>query len=217
MLFTQIDFNKKMEFTFKTTVIQEETIAVQLLPELVSYWKLRKTCSPYETQFVRAIRQRRGYRLMALTESYGEWSIKFSELSLNNSLLFADKNLNLRGNEFAHLNGGLTSVLFAGRGEHSSGSYGIERIKKAAFDNALNTATIRQYDYIPFWIGMEIVLSNKGIIEFGKNDNAFQVLDVVVSPEKFESGVGLVTTMTENVLLDSRYFKPNTPELRWYE
>lgn len=215
MPFTQIDFS--MEFTFKTSITTEETINVQLLPELVSYWQLERYCSPYNKQFVRVIRERRGYRLMALTNSYGGWSIKFSELSLNNSLLFADKNLNLRGNEFAHLNDGLTSVLFAGRGEHSSGSYGVERIKKAAFDNALNTATVRQYDYVPFWIGMEIVLSNKGITEFGNNDNVFQVLDFVVSPEKFESGVGLTTTLNKKLPIDSAYFKPRTPELRWYE
>lgn len=215
MLVTQIDFN--MEFTFKTSITTEETINVQLLPELVSYWQLEKYCSPYNKQFVRVIRERRGYRLMTLTNSYGSWSIKFSELSLNNSWLFIDKNLNLRGGEFAHLTEGLTDVLFAGKGEHSTGCVRINRTNKNAFDNAIEAATVRQYDYIPFWIGMEVILSDKGITEFGKTDKIFQVKKHIVSPEKFESGVGLVTTMTKNVPLDSCYFKPNTPELRWYE
>lgn len=206
-----------MEISIKSYNVTEQKINVELIPQLISYWKLRRYCSPYNTQFVRVIRQQRAYNLMTLTNNYGDWSIKYNHLDLNNSLLFTDSNLNLRGNECAHLNEGLTDLLFAGKGAHVTGCVEVTRITQDEFNGAITEATERDYGRLPFWVNMDIVLSNSGIEKFGQHSTSFRVLDLVVSPEDYESGLGLVTELTPTKTHDSSYFKPQTPQLRWYE
>jgi hypothetical protein len=60
-----------MEISIKNYNVTEQKINVELIPQLISHWKLRRYCSPYNTQFVRVIRQQRAYNLMTLTNNYG--------------------------------------------------------------------------------------------------------------------------------------------------
>lgn len=119
-------------------VRQTVDLEVTLLPEGVSYWYLRKYCSPYNEQWIRVVHKNNRYKLTTFQLAYGEFKLRCNELHYNNGVGFMDAKLSFTDKDLVHINEGLSQVLFLGKGDHLTGCVEVKECDFDDFNNAID-------------------------------------------------------------------------------
>lgn len=128
----------KNKIQLEQFVRQSIDLEVTLLPEGVSYWYLRKYCSPYNEQWVRVVHKNNRYKLTTFQLAYGEFKLRCNELYYSNGVRFMDAKLSFTDKDLVHINEGLSQVLFLGKGSHLTGCVEVKECDFDDFNNAIN-------------------------------------------------------------------------------
>lgn len=122
--------------TFERKTVDLEVI---LLPEGISYWHLRRYCSPYNEQWVRVIHEDDIYKLLVVQVAHGEIKVISKNLHYKVDCSFMNANLYFTEKSLEHVNEGLLEVLFSGKEGHSTGCVDVNKISKSDFNHAVKT------------------------------------------------------------------------------
>lgn len=132
-----------MKIQIRKINVSHTEVEVSLLPVGVSYWKLRKYCSPYNTQFIRVVVNKYNeVKLLVLETAYSEFKVRFHSIGSHN----AGEIINGNSKEFDYINEGFIDVLFYGKGEHNTGCVEITEVTEPEFTNELNVMVNKHLD-----------------------------------------------------------------------
>jgi hypothetical protein len=128
----------KNKIQLEQFVRQTVDVEVTLLPDGVSYWYLRKYCSPYNEQWIRVVHKNNRYKLTTFQLAYGEFKLRCNDLYYSNGGGFMNSKFNFVDKELAHINEGLSHVLFQGKGDHLTGCVEVKECTIDDFIQAIN-------------------------------------------------------------------------------